>query len=91
MAVTKELVDPDRFPVWDLGRVRELYFSRWGEVEGGLRWHLGHQLVIGDSLLEHPSAGRGVFLALSRRQEKVSPGDLLGLVPGIIYDTYNAY
>lgn len=52
---------------------------------------MGHQLIIGDSLVEHPSGGRGVFIVLKKNKHKILPGDFLGFVPGIIYDSYNSY
>ena len=47
----KDIVDPDKFPMWDLKETKDIFYSRWPEIEGALRYDLGHQLVVGESLV----------------------------------------
>ena len=43
---TTDLVDPDKFPIWDLKVAKNLFYSTWGTVLGRLRYELGHQLIV---------------------------------------------
>lgn len=58
---------------------------------GKVRYDTGHQLVVRNSLIEHPEGGRGVFVSLPAYKKHVEVGEFLGLVPGSIYDSYESY
>jgi hypothetical protein len=45
----KDLVDPDKFPIWDLKLTKATYSQLWGWVIGSIRHSLGFQLVVRDS------------------------------------------
>lgn len=53
-ANVKDLVDPDKFPIWDLKVARPVYSQLWGWVMGRVRHDVGFQLVVRDSKVEHP-------------------------------------
>jgi hypothetical protein len=49
---TKQLVDPDKFPVWDTSKPKDkMVWSRWKEVRGELKYDLGFEVGISDSLV----------------------------------------
>lgn len=41
-----ELVDPDKFPIWDLKKYTPIYRSLWGQHLAELRYDLGYQPII---------------------------------------------
>ena len=45
----KDLVDPDKFPIWDLKLAQAVYSQSWSWVMGAIRHSLGFQLVVRDS------------------------------------------
>lgn len=45
----KDLVDPDKFPIWDNQMTKPIYSQLWGWVMGRIRHNLGYQLVVRDS------------------------------------------
>ena len=79
------LVDPDKFPIWDLKQYAPTYRSLWGHHLAQLRYDLGFQPIVRESQVEHIDGGRGVYLVFSSFRRKVQAGELLGLVPGRIY------
>lgn len=58
---------------------------------GKIRYDTGHQLVVRNSLIEHPEGGRGVFVSLPAYKKHVEVGEFLGLIPGSVYDSYESY
>jgi len=58
---------------------------------GAIRHSLGFQLVVRDSKVEHPEGGRGVKVVFSRSRSVIQPGELIGFVPGTIYEHYNSF
>jgi hypothetical protein len=63
------------------------YTSIWQDkdLRRQVEQRVGHSLRLQESLIEHPDAGRGVFVSC-RRQGVVLPGTLLGVFPGVIFD-----
>lgn len=45
----KDLVDPDKFPIWDLKETKPVFSQLWGWVMGKIRHELGFQLVVRSS------------------------------------------
>ena len=90
-ATSTHLVDPDKFPIWDLKEKTPVFTSNWSEVMGRIRYDVGWQIIVRDSTVEHPAGGRGVFLITKEGKKNVQVGDLLGLIPGRIYNSYNDY
>lgn len=90
-SLTKDLVDPDKFPIWDLKKKPNVFYSIWNTIMGKIRHDLGYELVVRNSLIEHPDGGRGVFVNLAARKKQIEIGELLGLVPGTIYHNYESY
>ena len=88
---TTELVDPDKFPIWDLKKYTPSFQSLWNQYLPEIRYDLGFQLIVRQSQIEHPESGRGVYVVFSSKTQKLHPGDLLGLVPGKIYKDYNDF
>lgn len=43
---TTELVDPDKFPIWDLKKYSPIYRSLWENYLADLRYDLGFQPII---------------------------------------------
>lgn len=70
-SLMKDLVDPDKFPVWDLKKKPTTFFSIWNSVMGKIRYDIGHELVIRNSLIEHPEGGRGVFVKLAKHKKQL--------------------
>ena len=68
---TTDLVDPDKFPIWDLKPAKNIFYSTWGTVIGRLRYDLGHQLIVRESLVEHPEGGKGVFAVLPHCKDSI--------------------
>jgi hypothetical protein len=56
------LVDPDKFPIWDLKKYSSIYQSLWGHHLAQLRFDLGFQPIIRESQIEHIAGGRGTYL-----------------------------
>ena len=79
------LVDPDKFPIWDLKQYTPSYRSLWGHHLAKLRYDLGFQPIVRDSQVQHFAGGRGVYLIFSSFKEKIEVGQFIGLVPGRIY------
>lgn len=52
--LSKSIVDPDKFPIWDLKKKPNVFYSIWNTIMGKVRYDIGHQLVVKNSLLEHP-------------------------------------
>ena len=73
-SLSKDLVDPDKFPIWDLKAPKNLFYSTWATVLGKLRYEHGHQLIVRDSLIEHPDGGRGVFAVLPHQKKTIPMG-----------------
>jgi hypothetical protein len=46
---TTALVDPDKFPIWDLKKYSSVYQSLWGMHIAELRYDLGFQPIIRES------------------------------------------
>lgn len=46
---TTALVDPDKFPIWDLKQYMPVYQSLWGHYLALLRYEIGFQPIIRDS------------------------------------------
>jgi|FrelakmetLWP11LW_1041352.scaffolds.fasta_scaffold23660_2 hypothetical protein len=87
----KDLVDPDKFPIWDLRETKPIYSQLWGWVMGKIRHSLGFQLVVRDSKVEHPEGGRGVKVIMSKNKKVIEPGEFIGFVPGTIYEHFNSF
>jgi hypothetical protein len=45
----KDIVDPNKFPIWDLRQTTPVYKSNWNHLMGELRHHLGFQLLVRQS------------------------------------------
>jgi len=60
-----ELVDPDKFPIWDLKKYTPIYRSLWPHYLSNLRFNMGFQSIIRESQVEHEAGGRGVYLITS--------------------------
>lgn len=43
---TTALVDPDKFPIWDLKKYNPIYRSLWGSYLADLRFEIGFQPII---------------------------------------------
>lgn len=43
---TTSLVDPDKFPIWDLKKYSSVYQSLWGHYLAEIRYDLGFQPII---------------------------------------------
>ena len=71
---TTDLVDPDKFPIWDPKIAKNIFYSTWGTVIGKLRYDLGHQLIVRESLIEHPEGGKGVFAVLPQSRSVILAG-----------------
>lgn len=50
-SLVKDLVDPDKFPIWDLKKKPTTFYSIWNTVLGAIRYDIGHQLVVKNSLI----------------------------------------
>lgn len=87
----RDLVDPDKFPVWDLKKRPNVFYSIWNTIMGQIRYDMGHQLIVKNSLIEHPEGGRGIFVELSGNKKQIEIGDFLGLIPGSIYESYENF
>jgi hypothetical protein len=37
-SLIKDIVDPDKFPVWDLKKKPDLYYSIWNTIMGKIRY-----------------------------------------------------
>lgn len=85
------LVDPDKFPIWDLKKYSSVYQSLWGMHLAELRHDLGFQTIIRESQVEHIAGGRGTYLICPNRNRSVGPGEFLGLVPGKIFGSFNDF
>jgi hypothetical protein len=68
------LVDPDKFPIWDLKKYSSSYQSLWGRHLAELRYDLGFQPIICESQIEHIAGGRGAYLILPENRDKVNAG-----------------
>ena len=84
---TTALVDPDKFPIWDLKNYKPAYRSLWVHHLAKIRYDLGFQPIVRDSQVEHIAAGRGVYIVLGSHKKHIETGDFIGLVPGRIYDS----
>lgn len=84
---TTALVDPDKFPIWDLKQYTPVYRSLWGHYLAQLRYDLGFQPIVRESQVEHVAGGRGVYLVFSNFKKQIDMGDFLGLVPGRIFSS----
>ena len=42
----KDIVDPNKFPIWDLKQTTPIYKSNWNNYMGELRYNLGFQLLV---------------------------------------------
>ena len=40
------LVDPDKFPIWDLKKYTPIYKSLWNHYLGQIRYDLGFQPIV---------------------------------------------
>lgn len=80
-----DLVDPDKFPIWDLKSYSPVYKSIWDYHLAELRFDIGFQPIIRQSQVEHIAGGRGVYAMLSHQKEKIKTGEFIGLVPGKIF------
>jgi hypothetical protein len=80
-----DLVDPDKFPIWDLKQQTPIYKSLWGSYLGKIRYDIGHQMIVRDSQIEHPASGKGVYLVLPEIKKKLNIGDFIGFVPGRLF------
>lgn len=58
----KDLVDSDKFPIFDLSYKIPLWRSNWVTVENKLKKKVGFLLRVRESSLMHKDAGKGVFL-----------------------------
>jgi hypothetical protein len=85
------LVDPDKFPIWDLKQYTPHYRSLWSHFLGHIRYDIGFQAIVRDSQVEHAAGGRGVYLVLSSFLPKITVGQFLGLVPGRIYSSFEDF
>lgn len=90
-SLSKDLVDPDKFPIWDLKKKPNVFYSIWNTIMGKIRYDIGHELTVRNSFIEHPAGGRGVFVNLASHKKEIQIGDFLGLVPGSIYFSYEMY
>lgn len=46
---TTDLVDPDKFPIWDLKQYKPIYRSMWTHHLASLRFDIGFQPIVRDS------------------------------------------
>lgn len=88
---TTALVDPDKFPIWDLKQYSPVFRSMWGHYLSQLRYTLGFQPIVRESQVQHVAGGRGVYLVLSAFRKKVEIGDFIGLVPGRIFSSLDDF
>lgn len=88
---TTALVDPDKFPIWDLKQYSPVFRSLWGHFLAQMRYDLGFQLIVRDSQVEHLEAGRGVYLVFSNFNKKIGVGDFLGLIPGKVFSSVDDF
>ena len=71
---TTSLVDPDKFPIWDLKHYSPVYRSLWEHYLAKLRYDIGFQPIIRESQVEHIAGGRGVYMVLSSFRDKIKVG-----------------
>lgn len=88
---TTALVDPDKFPIWDLKQYSPVFRSLWGHYLAQMRYDIGFQPIVRDSQVEHVAGGRGVYLVFSNFKKKVEIGDFIGLVPGKIFSSLDDF
>lgn len=50
-SLVKDLVDPDKFPIWDLKKKPNIFYSIWNTILGKIRYDTGFQLVVQNSLI----------------------------------------
>jgi hypothetical protein len=41
---------------------------------GKIRYNTGHELIVKNSLIEHPEGGRGVFVSLAAHKNQIEIG-----------------
>ena len=70
-SLSKDIVDPDKFPIWDLKKKPTIFHSIWNTIMGKIRYDIGHELTIKNSLIEHPEGGRGVFVNLAAHKKQI--------------------
>lgn len=45
----KDLVDPDKFPIWDSHKKTNLIYPKWNYIMGKIRYDVGFELSMNES------------------------------------------
>jgi len=93
LSAATDIIDPNKFPIFSLiERMSDNdYVSLWEykpEYLENIAKEIGFQLEVKQSKVEHHEAGDGVFLKCTNPDQKILPGSLLGIVPGVLYSSY---